>query len=593
MSKWLRAYRHMKIRRKLSLLIALTVLVTFCFTFLIQQYAFSIYDGQLYDKSSKLLNLSSSVIETELRRIEQLSFAIATDVQIQKLLTAIKNSASEYDRHLLHQDVVNRLITYTGSESSVYSIQLFDAFGVKHDAGLSRQISPAKATRMIRAARSASGSNCWIYPDDEDDALISVREIRSYSNTNFDLQFLGTLLIRINLDNIVRKYAVGEGDLMLLSDAGAIYPRQPPLDPNRLADRIDSRSAAGGYFTGDFGGKTYFVAHIRSANTGWTYVYATPFNDIFRRVIFIKETVVAVFVALLALVLMWGIRFSRGLTRPIEQLIARMKLAEKGNFADANLFPPGDAPVAMDEIGLLQRTFRLMIERINALITENYAGRLLIKETEFKALQAQINPHFLYNTLESINWLAKINRQTQISQMVEALGFLLRHSVSLKTPLLTLGEEIEIARSYLTIQKFRFEDRLVFSLDVPEAEFGRPIPKLTLQPLLENAIRYALEPSVGACRIAVYAREAEDAFHLVVEDDGPGLPADTLERLRAGQWTAKGGGIGLANIDERIRIAFGDRYGIRVGGRPGRGARVTVTLPKETEVMNHVQSIAR
>ena len=116
-----------------------------------------------------------------------------------------------------------------------------------------------------------------------------------------------------------------------------------------------------------------------------------------------------------------------------------------------------------------------MIERINALITENYSNRLLIKETEFKAPQAQINP-LLYNTLESVNWLAKMNKQTQISDMVQALAFLLRNSVSLKEPILTLGEELEIVRNYVLIQKFRFEDRLEFTLDVKEQDLHRKIP---------------------------------------------------------------------------------------------------------------------
>jgi two-component system sensor histidine kinase YesM len=229
----------------------------------------------------------------------------------------------------------------------------------------------------------------------------------------------------------------------------------------------------------------------------------------------------------------------------------------------------------------LHRTFRIMVERINTLITENYANELLLKETEFRALQAQINPHFLYNTLESINWLAKVNKQAQISNMVESLGFLLRNSINMKEEILTLGEEIEVVKSYVTIQKYRFDERLAFGLEIPESLLKRRLPKLTLQPLLENAIHYALEPSIGTSSIIVSAELTEEGFFLTVADDGPGMPEDMLDKLRNGERRAKGKGIGLLNIDERIKIAFGDAYGIRIDSAPGRGTRVILTLPYE------------
>ncbi len=580
MEKWFKAYRHMKIRNKLSILIALIVIAAFSFTFIVQQYAFSIYDSQLHAKSSQVLNLSSSAIESELHQIEQLSFGIVADVRLQKLLRALRSSESDYDSLNLRKEIVDVLLSYSGSEPHLFSIQLIDSHGEELSAGNLVPIDSGKQARIMQRAGEAGGGTVWIFPDDKDPALISARDIRSYTNTNFDLLYLGTLIIRIDLDSIVRKLAVGEGELYVLSGSDIVYPRKPSFDPSRIQDRLTSRT---GYFTESVAGETLFISHSRSALTGWTYLNLTPYNQIFERVLFIKKLVVIVFVAIFAAVILWGIRFSRSLTRPIEDLIGRMKLAEKGNFAEANLIEGDNVPVAMDEIGLLQRTFRLMVERINTLIHENYANQLLIKETEFKALQAQINPHFLYNTLESINWIAKMNKQTQISQMVEALGLLLRNSVSIKEPIVSLAEEIEIVQSYLTIQKFRFEERLAFSLEIPERYGNLPIPKLTLQPLLENAIQYALEPSIGVCTITIRSYETENSLNLTVEDDGPGMPADTLARLRSGTLQTNGKGIGLLNIDERIKISFGDGYGVQVESRPGYGTRVTVRIPNRKE----------
>jgi two-component system sensor histidine kinase YesM len=569
--------RHMRIRHKLSLLIAFIIALSLLFTIAVQQYAFSIYDGQIYDKSSRVLNLSSSAIETELKRLQQLSYSIATDVTIQGWLVTLKESVSDYDRLIVRQHLVDRLFSFSGSEKYMYSIQLFDARGTEHDGGNIVKLDPNKKQRILNTAAEANGENRWIYPDSGDPALIASRVIRSYHNTNFDLDYLGTLVIRINIEQIVRDLASEEGDLVLLSGSDVIYPRQPSLDVAKLSSpTLDTER---GYAIEQVDGERFFIAHIRSRNTGWTYLNVTPFNQIFNRIVFIKQLVVLVFVGIFAVVITLGIRFSRGITRPIDDLIARMKMAEKGNFEEAHLLAPGDTSVAMDEIGLLHRTFRLMIERINLLIRENYANRLLLKETEFKALQAQINPHFLYNTLESINWMAKVNRQTEISAMTESLAFLLRNAIDMKQPMITLGEELDIVRSYVTIQQYRYEERLVFELDVPETFLSRTIPKLTLQPLLENAIHYALEPTIEPCRISLRAYETEEGFFIAVEDTGPGMRPDTLERLKNGELKARGKGIGLLNIDERIRLAYGDRYGLRIEGGTGKGARVVVALP--------------
>lgn len=574
--KWTSAYKNMKIKNKLSLLITLIVAMAFTFAVIVQQYAFSIYDGQLYLKSSKVLHLSSSAIESELERIEQLSFNMITDTEIQHILRKIAASDSDYDRLTLKQQLVDRLLNYVGSEPMLYSIHLIDSNNKQHDVGSVIPIAPAKMQHIMQLAGDADGEERWFYPDEQDPALLLSREIRSYSGTLFDLHYLGTIVIRVNIDKLVRTSVAEEGELIMTSGTDVIYPTRPNFSPASIQADVSSGS---GYFTREIEGHTYFIAYNRSANTGWTYINATPFNQAFRQIIFIKELVIIVFGIIFAVAILLGIRFSRGLTKPIESLIARMKLAEKGNFAEANVLPQDAAPVAMDELGLLHRTFRLMVERINVLITENYANRLLVKETEFKALQAQINPHFLYNTLESVNWLAKINKQTQISDMVQALAFLLRNSVSLKEPILSLRDELEIVKNYITIQKFRFEERLEFSMNVPDEDLERKLPKLSLQPLLENAIHYALEPSVEPCRITLYTRRDRHAFCVIVEDDGPGIAPDTIDRLRSGSLQTTGNGIGMLNIDERIKLAFGDNYGLSIESAPGLGARIILSLP--------------
>jgi two-component system sensor histidine kinase YesM len=259
-----------------------------------------------------------------------------------------------------------------------------------------------------------------------------------------------------------------------------------------------------------------------------------------------------------------------------------MRQVQKGDFSLAGMENADWTTMQMDEVGQLKRTFRMMIQQINELITENYSKQLTIKETQFKALQAQINPHFLYNTLESINWLAKSNGQPQISKMVESLGFLLRNSISLKEALITVEEELDIVMNYITIQRFRFEERLVFELDVPADARALLLPKLTLQPLIENSIHYALESMLEPCHIRIWTKREQGRLILVVEDNGPGMEEGLLEQVRKGEAPTRGSGIGLRNIEERIILAFGEGYGVSVESEQEQGTRVSVIIPDET-----------
>jgi len=197
-------------------------------------------------------------------------------------------------------------------------------------------------------------------------------------------------------------------------------------------------------------------------------------------------------------------------------------------------------------------------------------------------LESQINPHFLYNTLETINWRAKALRDEQISSMVESLGTLLRATLSNKKPLVTLDYETKLARSYMTIQKIRFEDRLVFSIDCRE-ELGQAlILPLTIQPLLENAIRYGMEEMMETCEIGIYAFKEGDLLIAEVSNQGSSFEEGLLEKLQDGTRNAHGFGIGLVNIHQRIQMLFGEDYGLSFKNQDDKAIAV-ITIPYRTE----------
>ncbi|QQZ60146.1 sensor histidine kinase [Paenibacillus sonchi] len=585
------AFKNPGIFNKMIMLISFLLLLSFLFSLIFLQYVYRIYDRQIYEKASEVLGMSSVSIENELKELEQLSFTVVSDEQIQNCLRQLLDNPSPYERQLLHNRIINRLVAFAGAEKYVYSMILMDANDGVMTAGNREWLSETLQDQLKPLAIAGAGSNIW-YTQGSKNSLLAVRQIKSYTGSTFTLDNLGTLVIRIRVERIIDDSTsiAGDGGQLIVVDKGtgrSVYPGEPLLLPGELAGEVQRPEA---YRTVGYSKGTYFVAKTNSSYMDWTYINATPFNEMFRQITFVKRLVVIIYGCILLLGLLLGYRLARSIVRPVSKLTEKMRRIEKGDLDNLEEQALGFvSQTAQDEVSQLNRTFQMMIRRIRELIDENYAKQLVIRETELKALQAQINPHFLYNTLESINWLAKVNKQKQISDMVEALGFLLRSSIGLKDPLISLEKELSIVRSYVIIQRTRFEERLDFRLDVPDGLLDALIPKLTLQPLVENAIRYALEPNIEPCIISISISRTEDGLDLRVSDNGPGMTADFIRGLEQGRIQTRGEGIGLANIAERIQIVFGQEWGTEIESRPGEGTTIHVHIPYVRGEYRHVQ----
>ncbi|WP_340034390.1 sensor histidine kinase [Paenibacillus sp. FSL H3-0302] len=581
------AYISSGIFNKMILIISFLLLLSFLFSLTVLQYVYRIYDKQIYEKASEVLGMSSISIENALRELDQLSFTVVSDEQIQECLRQLQNDPQPYERQVLHNKIINRLVAFAGAEKYVYSMMLMDTSGGVMTAGNREGVSQDLQDQLKPLAAEASGSIVW-YPQGNRNSLLAVRQIKSYTGSTFTLDDLGTLVIRIRIDLIIAD-STSDTDQLIAVDATtgqAIYPEAPILLPEELKEETERPEL---YRTAKYQEGTYFITKTKSSYIDWIYINATPFNEMFKHITFVKKLVVIIFALILLIGLLLGYRLARSIVRPISKLTKKMKQIEKGDLDNLEEQSLGVvSQTAQDEVSQLNRTFKMMIRRIRELIDENYAKQLIIRETELKALQAQINPHFLYNTLESINWLAKMNKQAKISEMVEALGYLFRSSIGLKDPLITLEKEITIVRNYVIIQKTRFDERLDFRMDVPEHLHDALIPKLTLQPLIENAIRYALEPNIEPCTISITVSEDEQGLDIRVSDNGPGMSAEFIKDLQMGRVKTRGEGIGLANIAERIQIVFGPEWGTSIESEPGQGTTIHVRIPYLKGVLENV-----
>ena len=252
----------------------------------------------------------------------------------------------------------------------------------------------------------------------------------------------------------------------------------------------------------------------------------------------------------------------------------------------------------VDEITELGMSFNIMIGKIKELLDSKMKEQENLKKAELRALQAQINPHFLYNTLDTIIWMAESNKTDDVVKIVSALSSFFRISLSKGMDWITIGEELERIRSYLTIQQMRYRDILNFRIEADENVLENTILKLILQPLVENALYHGIKNKRQGGTIIVRAkRKGNDEVQLEVEDDGIGFTPGKLEKLRAGLHEDTDdikleSGYGIGNVNKRIRLYYGEPYGLTVESEYNTGTRVTLVIPAKLETAPREQNPA-
>lgn len=566
-------YNSLKIRHKLFL-VNLTIVVVACFIGLITfQITLLIYQGIIYNQAAKELNFFVSNIEKELEQIERYSYEIITDTEIQTILTQLNDrSTSTTTPTLSATKLSDKLWTYVFARN-IISVSIIDTTGQQYVGGMT--IQAAIVPEITRKAAQRMGAIVFIEPID-DSSIICARQIRKIRNLS--LEPLGTLVIKINTSSLIQQCSAGyfndSVNLLITANGANIF------SSGVLSEAIGNEfklSKQNNYQIISYNRKRYFASCLKSNYTQWTYISILPYQLVFYQISILKGIILLSFLFIFIITSILGIKFANNLTKPIEKLSNQMQIVQNGNFIIDQREEVASSRT--DEISNLEKDFVIMVDKINNLIYENYTKQLLIKNAELTALRANINPHFLYNTLESINWLAKTNKQPEISQMVESLGRLLRNAISQRDHLAMLSEEISLLKDYITIQTMRFGSRLNFHLDIAEKWYKFCIPRLSLQPIVENSITYGLEKMADVCRISVTAREDGDNLLIIVEDNGPGIAAEDLERLRRWQYEPNGLGVGLKNIDDRLKIIYGEQYGLEIMSDYGVGTTVILKLP--------------
>lgn len=288
------------------------------------------------------------------------------------------------------------------------------------------------------------------------------------------------------------------------------------------------------------------------------------------------EIALIILAAALAIVflLRYSIRLSRSITAPLEELCRR---AERVDAGDLTVQEP--VPSEIREIRTLSEGMEQMIGRLDDQMGEIKRRQESLRRTELALLQAQINPHFLYNTMDTIIWLIEADKQQEAVEMVANLSSFFRHSLSKGEDVITLAEEERHVRSYLQIQHARYQDIMEYILDIDPGLHDAMLPKLTLQPLVENALYHGIKLKRAKGTIRITATLADGCVLLRVEDNGVGITPQRLAQLRDAMERQERVGFGLSAVNQRLRLQFGPEYGLRLDSEEGQGTTVTARIP--------------
>ncbi|MDF1493500.1 cache domain-containing sensor histidine kinase [Caproiciproducens sp. CPB-2] len=431
----------------------------------------------------------------------------------------------------------------------------------------------------IRLISDATGRNIVTNQDYSVDDVFSLTKAVRDPKTG---EVLGVILFDIRHDIIkksINSVTIGEKGFVFVTDADNSIVYAPVNDVVYRVSPLWLGGSGNAFVTANIRGGNYQIHSEKSEYTGWRTVGVFSNDEVMAGVNTIIYILFGCILFTVLFVLFSSFELAETITKPIFKLQTLMKQAEGGDLSVRFNSKYND------EIGELGLSFNHMIDQIGNLIRMVYVEQQNKRFAELKSLQEQIKPHFLYNTLDTISWMARDYGASDIVRLVDALTSMFRIGLSHGKDMITIREEITHVSNYLYIQKIRYKDKLNYRIEVNEKLAGCKVPKLILQPLVENAIYHGVKEKRGGGTIAVTAHRKGNLVVFRVHDDGAGIPADRLEllnhQLNNHTELDQKQSFGLFYIQERIQLCYGKEYGISIESREGEETTVTVILPAD------------
>ena len=501
------------------------------------------YNNYIYEKNAQIFIAYTQQMENKFEKLDTTTLAIIGNTSLQKNLASyIASESMEGEWFDTREEILKQLNSHIGTCRELLSFGLYPP-----DSRMIGSRTDLPADSVEKLTEEAIGEKGAMKIVVLQNRVFLVRQIREYVT----LKNLGVMIGELDIAGMLQENGkeyqeTGMGlNVSVFVGEECVYSD----DENVTVMEKDGWVIEDGYF-------------ITQSTTkdGWIYLIYTPYQEILETIQ--KTEMIAVILMILlacyVIFLCWIIL--RRTLEGIGKMVLKFEAYGKG------VLPTREEMEKYqdrgDEIGYLYRHFDQMVYEHKQLEEENYNRMLLQKEAEYKQLQKQIQPHFIFNTLSLISWLSYEHKDMEIAELTNSLSVLLRGTMTFNENVIPVEKEIQMVESYIYIQRFRYGSRIEFTMNIPHEMYKVRIPQMTLQPLVENAITYALEEMVDTCVINLYGKVEGDTAVFVVEDNGEGIEEDILEKLASGDVQAKGNGIGLLNVHQRIQIMFSKRYGL-------------------------------
>ena len=343
---------------------------------------------------------------------------------------------------------------------------------------------------------------------------------------------------------------------------------------------MESYMSSNSFIEQDILGQTVYVGFYRIKQPGWFMVTVLPSRPLIRQSNILMLQFLSIYIAVLVLAFLLANTLSNSITKRISSVISQMRTVRHGPPT------PMESPSAHDEIGDLIDTYNYMTRKMNQLMEKQAQAAEDLRIAEFNSLQAQINPHFLYNTMDMINWMAQQGRTSEICNAVQSLSRFYKLTLSRKKGISTIAKEEEHVSIYVHLQNMRYHDSISFISDIPDELMEYQIPKLTLQPVVENSILHGIleKPSKSGTIVLTGWMEDEDIV-LLISDDGVGIAPDKLPMILSGEGTSISGGTNIAiyNTHRRLQVLYGTDYGLTYSSAVGKGTEVQIRIPAKKD----------
>lgn len=488
------------------------------------------------------------------------------------------SDGEQYYSYYSRAGQIRRLLLQGYTSVYMNDIQLYGYNGANHLLSNGKEVLVSEEEAVIKKAEEAAG-RCVYYNVAEETGLIYIAKQIKDSLT---MEPLGVLRASIKVSYLEKMTQAARNsftaEIFVLDENKRVILKSMDYDTAELAEKFEGAS---GSFSQKIRGQIYCCAFQKSSDTGFILVGMAPMSFLRKTAGQLQRTAMVLVVVSVILCMVLTSILARGIAGPIERTSNAMKQFAGGDFTVR--LPEGRT----DEIGDMNSVFNHTIEEVETLLKKVVEMETANKDIEFQALQAQINPHFLYNVLDTINWMARKKGEENICHMVTAISNLMRGSISNKKNMVTIRDEMKYVQDYIYIQETRYGDKITSYLDVEEELSEVMIPKMTVQTLVENAVVHGIENATWDCFLSVIGECTGDMAIIKVKDNGVGMSEEKLKSLLAPDMEEAGNteqgrthtNLGIYAVRKRLDYVYDGKAGMNIFSEPGKGTEIILRIP--------------